>query len=362
MKSTQTIFVFLLLTFCNLALPLTAESPSLIFENEDQYEIIINNRVLININQKPITVLDVMKKLDTIFYKQFPEYANSKAARFQFYTGQWKAQLKEMVNKELILADAAESKMEISKGDIRQEIETLFGPNIIDNLDKAGLTTDEAWDLVKEDITLRRIIMAKVNSKAMRRARPQSLREAYREYSKENVRPEMWVYRVVSIREPDVKMSSETAHLISILLDEDHIELDDLQQELKENHSLPSSTSVSISEEFKHPVKDISESYKEVLSTLEPRSSRSYSSPVAHKGRKDNKTIHRIFHLKEIIPEGVSPLKEVVNTLRDRIIQKAVEEETDIYFRKLYRHFGIDENTPFKHLPEDFQPFRLQKI
>ena len=42
----------------------------------------INNRILANVNGKPISVIDAMKKMDVIFFRQFPnpELDRSKGA------------------------------------------------------------------------------------------------------------------------------------------------------------------------------------------------------------------------------------------------------------------------------------------
>ena len=100
----------------------------------------VNNRILAVVNGKPLSVYDVMKKMDVHFYRQFPEYASSAEARHQFYQAQWKNMLRDLVDKELILADAESAKVEVSAGDVRQEMENMFGPNIIANLDKLGMT------------------------------------------------------------------------------------------------------------------------------------------------------------------------------------------------------------------------------
>ena len=76
-------------------------------------QIIINNRVLARVNGKPISVIDVMKKMDMIFLRQYPEYAEVPQARFQFYELSWKHVLEDLIDKELILADAEEAKMQV---------------------------------------------------------------------------------------------------------------------------------------------------------------------------------------------------------------------------------------------------------
>jgi len=349
--------LFLSLILSTLSSLESVQPQGMKLNTEPEPQIIVNNRVLTTVNQKAITVLDLIKKMDMIFYTQFPEYSESNHARYQFYKTRWKEELSGLIDRELILADAVEYKIEVSRGDIRQEMETLFGPNIIANLDKAGLTMDEALELVKDDITLKRVMMAKVNSKAFRQAIPQNLKEAYKQYAKENMRPETWVYRVVSIRNPDLEKSTNAAHATSLALKEG-ISFEELEENLKDTHSIDSSTSVNVSEEFSIPVSEVSELYKDTLTSLEPGA---YSHPLAHKGRKDNKTVHRILYLKEVISSGVPPLSEVATLLRRKIIEEAMDKETTAYLDKLHQHFSISEKDVVGSLPSDFEPFVLQR-
>src|SRR5580704_3365582 len=69
-------------------------------------KIVVNNRILAKVNGKAISVLDIMKKMDMLFYRQYPQYANNAEARQQFYSMYWKTALQECIDKELIMADA----------------------------------------------------------------------------------------------------------------------------------------------------------------------------------------------------------------------------------------------------------------
>src|SRR5262249_20356447 len=126
---------------------LQAQSNKMLFGNENK-KIFVNNRILAKVNGKAISIMDIMKKMDLLFYKQFPQYAGSTEARHQFYSLYWKNALQDSIDKELIMADAKEAKLEVTGGEIRQELEALFGPNIIANLDKAGISYDDAAEMI----------------------------------------------------------------------------------------------------------------------------------------------------------------------------------------------------------------------
>ncbi len=334
-----------------------AQQTPFMMDNEDSYEIIVNNRVLANVNNKPITVVDVMKKMDMIFYREYPEYTSIKAARFQFYMNSWKHVLQDLIDKDLVLADAEEAKLTVNNGEVRQEMEHLFGPNIIANLDKAGLTIDEASKMVHNDIAMRRMFLYRVNSKAMRQVNPQDVRIAYEQYLKDHVRADEWVYNVVSVRGSDEAKSSNLAKHLYKLLSEQQVPLESVQQVAKEALGDDLNTTVNISSEFRHKEKDVSPAFKEILITLQPGT---FSAPIAQKSRNDKSTVYRIFYLKDKVTDDPASFQEIAAKLKEDLIQKAIDVETQKYLDKLRQHFAIEKEQIENYIPEDFQPFILQ--
>lgn len=207
-----------------------ADNRNYLMQKAEPQHIFVNNRILAKVNGKAISVIDLMKKMDMIFYRQFPQYSSSIEARYQFYNMNWKHVLRELVEKELIMADAEEVKMEVSHGDIRQEMENMFGPNIIANLDKAGLTYDEAWKMVQEDQLLKRMMMVRVNTKAMRSVTPIQVKASYEEYAKNNADPDAWRYEVISIRGEDPSICAEAANYAYQLVTEEETPLQELAE------------------------------------------------------------------------------------------------------------------------------------
>lgn len=350
-------FLFLILFLaCSVSTVNSLKANSFQFSATKPQHIFVNNRILAKVNGKPISAIDVMKKMDMLFYRQFPQYSSSVEARHQFYQVNWKHLLNEMMEKELILADAAEVKMEVSNGDIRQEIQNLFGPNIIANLDKAGLTYDEAWKMINEDQTIRRVIMSRVNSIAMRSVTPSDIRAFYEDWAKENARPNAWRYQLISIRGEDTTASAEAANYVYHLLMEKSLPIEALEEKLQEHSLIGETTSFTISEEYIRTDKEVSEEYKTILSKLEPNS---YSQPIAQKSRANNSMVFRVFYLKELIPGGAPPFQEVANKLRNSLTDKVVDAESQKYIAKLRRHFDVHGGEQSMY-PEDFQPFVLK--
>lgn len=331
-----------------------AKGESFVMGQEPEKRIFVNNRILATVNGKAISVIDVMKKMDMLFYKQFPEYTSSATARFQFYQINWKHVLQELIDKELILADAEEHKLPLTGGDVRQEMESLFGPNIIVNLDKVGLTFEEAWKMVEEDIKLRRMVYFCANSKAIRGVTPKDVREAYEEYAQKNVQPEEWIYTVISIRDPDAAVGAEAATKAHSLLTQEQIQLNELADKIRESFA---DTKVTLSESLRHQEKDLSPAYKEALLAMEAGS---YSEPISQQSRSDKSTVFRIFFLKEKMAGGVVPFQDVAAELKNALLDEAINEETEAYLNKLRHHYHLHESHIKSWTPENFEPFVLK--
>lgn len=353
MKTKWFSFIGMLLT--SLAGAQSLPPPN--FTLDENVQIAVHNRILAKVNGKPISVMDVMKKMDMIFYSQFPEYTESKTARYQFYSVNWKNILQDLVNKELVLADAEDIKLPITSGDIRQEMESLFGPNIIANLDKIGISFDEAWKIVKGDITIRRMMFYRVNSKALRQIGPKELRTAYEDYSKKNVISDEWHYRVISIRDKDANKGSSVAEQIEKLIEESSDSFEALTENIKKIPNIEKSTTINISEEFVHNDIQLSPLYKEILSLMPPKS---YTPALPQKSRSDKSTVYRIFYLNNKIEGSTASFNEIEFEIKEKLLQEAIEKETDLYLKKLRQHFAVKDNMLKEMVPDDFQPFTIQ--
>jgi antitoxin component of RelBE/YafQ-DinJ toxin-antitoxin module len=239
-------------------------------------------------------------------------------------------------------------------------MEGMFGPNIIENLDKVGLTFDEAYQMVLADITIRRMMYFRVQSKAISQATPQKINEYYNKIAKNTIRDNEWVYRVVSIRHRDPTKAAETANNVLGLLKDDNISFADLPEKLKEG--VPESArarqpSLTVSEEFHTNEKELSDSFKQTLVTLTPDS---YSMPIAQKSRADNSTVVRIFYLKEMKTGGVIPFKELEGKIKELLVEEAMEKETKAYLSKIRAHFDTQEGQIQELINSEYQPFVLK--
>lgn len=334
------------------ALNVDAQEP--LFSQERKNSLVqVHNCILAKANGKPISVMDVTKKLDMLFFREFPQYISVPQARFQFYETNWREILHQIIEKELILADAEENKVNVTNGEIRQEIETTFGPNVIANLDKVGLSYKEAWDMMREEIIIRRMLFIRVNAKVLGKVTPLEIKNAYQDYAEKNKQPSEWIYQVISFRGDDFEKIKAAAKSAYNLLHDEKISLQDLSKKLKEASLIDDEVSLQVSEEFRHKEDEISEKYIGILSKLDPES---YSEPFTQKSRSDNNTrLARLIYLKAHNPETTPPFSEVEKKLEDDLFNKISNSEMKAYFANLESHFDVQET-----IPESFLPYALE--
>lgn len=313
-------------------------------------KIAVQNAILAQVNGKTISMIDVKKKMDMAFHQSYPQLIDSNQARFQFYEASWRFVLMDLIDNELILSDATDKEVKVTDGEIREIMEERFGPNILHTLDKIGLTYEETWKMVKNEITVQRMKWWFVQSKAVTSVTPQDIRQAYRLYLKGNPPYSEWTYKVVSIRADKADDSlSEKAYKILAESNQSPDEAKELLKGLEDQ-----GVQISVSNEFSAKTQDLSEIHKASLETLSPRT---YSKPSFQVSRTDKKTVYRIFYLIDKNDYPAPAFEALSQQLRNELIQKAIDQESAEYLGKLRKHYGFEAD---KTIPEDLHPFSLQ--
>lgn len=343
-------FIFSLLA----AQTLVADSPSpLLFPQEEGQELIVNNRILAKVHGKTISVIDVMKKMDVFLARAYPEHANSKMARFQFYSTQWKNTLSQMIDNELMLADAEGIELKISDGDVRETLQERFGPNVMANLEKIGISYEEARQMIHSEIAAQRMSWYRIQSKALLSVNPQDIKAAYKEYCQKNPATETCKYQVLSLRAKEEAATKEAIEAAYEKLLNNETDLANLYDALKDSPHF----TATLSQEYSADEKSLSSSHKEVLKTL---ASGSYSSPVRQTNRVDQSVVFRIFHLKERTRKELPPFEKMAEQLHEELVDKAITRESAVYLPKLRERFNFDSKSLEASIGPDFQPFSLK--
>ena len=315
----------------------------------DDHKIAIHNTILAKVNGTTISMLDVKKKMDFVFHQHYPHLANSAQAHYQFYEGSWRPLLMEMIDQQLMLADAEDKEVKLTDGEIREAIESRFGPNIMLTLDTIGLTYDEAWKMTREELLVQRMSWWFIHSKATSQVTPQDIRQAFRLHLKENPAYQEWKYRVISIRGENPQQTAETAFSFLLAANESPETLVDALQKID--------PSIQVSNEYLSTDKQISDAHK---TALQPLSAGQYSPPTTQKSRAEGATVARIFYLYEKTDYPAPQFEDIAHRLRNELIQKAVVKESSVYMDKLRKHYGFDMAHIKENVPDDLHPFSLE--
>lgn len=346
----------LLLPFC---LSLTADeyspaTPSFSgTSNQREPQIIINNTPLAKINGKIISLIDVVKKMDLFLYEYDPNLKLSAAEKVQFYMGRWSETLEEMICNELVLLDAQQKEIKVSDGEVREELEDRFGPNIMSNLDLIGLTYDQAREWIREDITIRQMMWYKVHSKAMQVTTPQVIKNAYQAYLEKNPPVENWTYKVISVRGKNQEACEAVAKEAYTLLSTKDKTLEEVAAELKEQNQ---EITITVSDELSGDTPNISKQHYEVIKNL---TTHSYSEPVSQVSRFDKSTVSRVFYLDNLVEKLPSDFDSMHEPLKNKLLHETADKEKDKYHNGLKRRYGFDKVSPRMPLPDDYQPFTV---
>ena len=342
-----------LLALCSSALLVGDENVSTLSDFQEPQELLVYNRILAKVNDKTISVIDVMKKMDLFIQKYYPQFSNSKAARFQFYSAQWREYLTQMIDQELMLADAEKLEIKVTDAEVREELLNRFGPNIMTVLDGLGLTYDEARKMIHDEMLVQRMVWFRVNSKALQKINSADVKAAYKQYCEKNPELEEWQYQVLSIRSSKKEASEALAYRAFELL-QSQLEITNVADQLKPEDE---TISITLSPEIQADEKSVSMQHKEVLKTL---SENSFSAPIAQVSRVDNSVVYRIFYLKKHSKKILPPFQKMADQLKDELLQEAAMKQNVHYLTRLRERLGYDEKQMMETLPKDFQPFALR--
>jgi hypothetical protein len=324
---------------------------------EARKRITVNNRVLATVNGQAISVIDLKKKMDMILYQSFPQYLDIPEARFEFYSKHWREVFSDLIDRELMIADSEEKKFPVSSGDVREELEEIFGPDVMLNLDNAGLTLDEAWKMVKADITIRRMLYYQVRMRATPQITPSEVRKAYEEACKTMSAQKECVWRCITFKSSDTTQATNYAQNVRAFLTENKTDLDSLESVLEKHNLKDPQVQILISQPFRQKQSELSTSLQELLLSMQEGT---YSPLQLQSSRSEATPVVRIYYVQELKSEKPPTLQEIEPELREAITEELVAKKTAQYLEELRTHFHLSKEQIEKELPLNFQPFVLK--
>lgn len=347
--------ILFLLSFSSFCLAAPSPMPMAGFDGGQK--IGVQNTILTQVNGTTLSIMDVKKKMDVAFHQSYPQLADSVQARFQFYQNSWRQACLELIDHELILADAEDREIKLTDGEVREELENRFGPNVMLTLDKIGISYTEAWKMIRNEMTVQRMMWYFIHSKALQAVTPQDIRQEYRRYLKEHPPYQEWTYQIISVRADEVEKIQAAANEAYSKLIASGQTPEMIEAQLKEMAEAYPGCSVAISQEYTANHLKLSDAHKSILSQLNEGQ---YGKPVVQTSRADNKTIARIFYLSKKKDFPAPTFEEIAPNLKGELIQKAIAAESDRYIMKLRKHYGYDTDHLQESLPDNLNPFSIR--
>jgi len=338
---------FLMLIFSLGFARLIQAAPSLSYEPH----LMINNQPLAKIHGKVISLCDVVKKMDLFLFEHYPKMTPSPVEKYQFYMSRWKPTLDEMIDNELILLDAEQKEIKISDGQVREELEEKFGPNVMSTLHQLNYDYEQAREMIRQDLTIQQLIGMKVHSKAFQKATPQAIKDAYETYLEKNPPYQEWTYQVLSIRGKDKTECEKIAQKAYDLLEKEKEPIENIPSRLEANDIV-----ISLSDDYRGDSQKLSKMHFDVIQALSPHS---YSPPVAQVSRYDRSIALRIFYLKDMIKTLPETFEKMHDTLKNELLYEFSYKEKEAYIQSLKKRFGYQNHSLTFELPSDYEPFAI---
>lgn len=333
----------------------TTQTPMQTLIHDTSPHIVINNRPLARVNGKTFSLIDVVKKMDIFIQTQYPALMKDKATLFQFYQNNWKTQLEQMIENELVLLDAESKEIDVSDGDIRKEMSERFSPNVFARLDEFNLSFEEARELVKNDLIIQQMLWYRAYSKARQSITPDTIKKSYDMHVQNFNGADAWKYEVLTLRGEEGTSEKFSAMAYDLLTNK-QLPLKEVASRLnQEAKTMDVNVIASASSDYQLDSNQISKQHLDILSTLQLNG---YSEPVKQTTR-DGSPVHRIFHLKNHEKSEPEAFESYANTKLDQMLNQAAAREKQRYVDRLKKQFHFDENEQIFDLPQNYQPFAL---
>lgn len=316
-------------------------------------QIMINNHPLAKVNGKTISLIDVVKKMDIFLYDYDPNIELSITDKVQFYISRWEETLEEMICNELVILDAKQKEIEANDGEIREELEQRFGPNIVASLDQLGLSYNEASEWIRSELMIRQMMWYKVHSKVLQIITPQVIKDAYQNYLEKNPPVKHWTYRVLTVRGTDKNACEELTNRAYDMLSNRKKTLEEVQKKLKEKNTL---VTITLSDELSGDTPNISKQHYEAIKNL---SVHTFSTPVSQLSRFDKSVVSRIFYLDSFQEKLPASFDDMHDRLKNKLLNETADKEKNLYFNSLKKRYGFDKVSPRMPIADDYQPFMI---
>lgn len=320
-----------------------------VYPSDKPTEIQADRRMLVRVRNSTLTSTDVMKKMDLIFYQQFPHLRSMPKERLKFYEANWRHVLQDLVDRKLIMIFAEENHFEVSHGDIREEMEALFGPNVLLALYDAKVPFEDAYEMVKQEIMMRRLVSFYVKGAVLASLTPQKVKERYLEKLEKSSPQEKIVWHILSLKAP-AEMDAKA--LMEGIVSSLNTSASTFE---KEKEMVPANCELTLSPLFVTESAQVSPALKPILDTLEANR---WSAPLPAKETKNGMVKWNAYLVKERKKGEKVPFSSVEEAIREEMSGPLLEEKRIAFMADLAQKYDVLFAMSDKEM-DAYHPFSL---
>lgn len=294
----------------------------------------LHNRVILQIDDEHIlTLMDVVHRMNLIFYTSYPDHIGSTEARYQFYQANFPMLLEGVIDEFLMEADARSKKITVDATTVKEEIEELLGEKVLDMCARFDMSYEDIFRVVERMLLSQKMSGMMVRSKVMLQVTPQQIKDYYAKLVEEAQRTYTWKYCVLTVKS-SLTMGAQIAERIT----ERVLEMRSFDKDRVQAFATSLGGSVSISEEYVRTDRELSRSHRKVLENVLYTGGVSCSSPQVHSSGD-----WKIFVLLDKVAMQVEPLASLENRIKGALLQDKLIAVDKQYKEQLRQRFGYDE-------------------
>ncbi|MBQ8498241.1 hypothetical protein [Chlamydia sp.] len=306
-------------------------------------EVAIHNRVLFKVDEDTVvTTLDVIHKLNILFYSTCPQLIDSVSARSQYYAAMWPVVLEAVINEFLMAADAKAKKIFIDPTSVNQEIESMFGRDLSPFFKIFDMTPEDVFNVVHRIMVAQRIEGMMVRSRVMLKVTPGMVRTYYQKLAEEAAQITQWTYRVLTIKAGSEFLANKIAGKVQERLNEGAA----WDKERLTAMVLSQGGQLICSEEFFREDAQLSVAHKQALEEI-PFPEERCGKAIEHASGL------KLFVLFNRSTKTLEPLEKIEPQLKQQLMMALAEEEEANYKGKLHARYGFDPSVITKLLAAD---------
>jgi hypothetical protein len=309
------------------------------------------NRILTNVGERTITVLDVKREMDRDLYVTDKSQFEHPEIVFEFYVKNWRQFLQKMINDEVLVLEADKNKYNVKIHDINKKMEELYGSSSVETVRFLSMTPEQAYEASRKDLIGSHLSWYNVWSKAFLETTPSAIRSAYDAHIAKLPGKDEWTYQAMYFKGKDEKKIEDASTSINSLLEGGSFL--NLTALLDEAGFETEAVKVGVSKDITLTTAQLSPNLLKILEKLEAGK---MSDVVTAKGKGgySGKVLHLKGFKKEPIPEFATMTDQIRATIMNGLGAKYAHN----YFEKLYKKYDIQglygtllqnsQLTPFK--------------